>query len=407
MLSEYIVNLLLIFGRLAVMKALEGMRVLDFSVGHNSSAATMYLADSGAEVIKVEDLSVGGDIARTWEPLKNGKSAYFELLNRGKKSVALDFSDPNTLDVLKDLIKQVDVVVENLPVDQLKEMGLSYKKMKKCNSQVIYLKLSPFGTTGPMRDYPLTEYTTFSFGGYLQVTGMPDEMPSMSGYPIMGYSIAHLVVAAINSAYLARMINGRGQMIDMAMADCATCLLEDRYASYHFEKLDSIRVGNAHPTITPYDTIKCKGGFVSISPSTQKMWEDLCDVLGFPELKDDEKYTDIELRQKQYFKGDLKTRIENALANYTAPEATKLLNGVGIPAAPVFTLDEAYNCEQFKAKGVVVEKHDDVLGDYAVPSVFGAMSETPVNVTYPAPTLGADNDNILSSIDYQVLKEAI
>lgn len=380
------------------MRALEGMKVLDFSVGHDASAATMYLADNGAEVIKIEDISTGGDIARTWEPIKNGKSAYFELLNRGKKSVTLDFTDSKTLEILKKLVAKVDVVVENLPVDKLKDMGLSYKVMKKINSEVIYLKLSPFGTTGPMRDYPLTEYTTFSFGGYLQTTGMPDEMPSMAGYPIMGYSIAHLVLTAINSAYIARMTTGRGQMIDMAMADCAVGLLEDRYASYQHEDLDSIRVGNAHPTITPYDTIKCKGGYVSLSPSTQKMWESLCEVLGFPEITHIKEYADIQLRQEQYFKGDLKTRIENALANYTGPEATKLLNDVGIPAAPVFTLDEAYNCEQFKVKEIVVHKHDDALGDYAVPSVLGIMSETPVDVTKPAPTLGADTDSVLSTL---------
>lgn len=380
------------------MKALEGMKVLDFSVGHDASAATMYLADNGAEVIKIEELSKGGDIARTWEPIKNGKSAYFELLNRGKKSVALNFSDSKTLEILEKLVASVDIVVENLPVDKLKDMGLPYKVMKKINPEVIYLKLSPFGTTGPMRNHPLTEHTTFSFGGYLQVTGMPDEMPTVAGYPIMSYSIAHLVVAAINSAYISRMITGRGQMIDIAMADCAVGLLEDRYASYQHENLDSIRVGNAHPTITPYDTIKCKGGYVSISPSTQKMWEDLCDVLGFPEIKHIKKYEDIQLRQEQYFRGDLKAKIENALASYTGPEATKLLNDVGIPAAPVFTLDEAYNCEQFKAKGIVVNKHDDALGDYAVPSVLGAMSETPVDVTKPAPTLGADNDSVLSTL---------
>lgn len=380
------------------MRALEGMKVLDFSIGHDASAATMYLADNGAEVIKIEELSTGGDVARTWEPIKNGKSAYFELLNRGKKSVALDFTDSKTLEILKKLVASVDVVVENLPVDKLEDMGLSYKVMKKINPEVIYLKLSPFGTTGPMREYPLTEYTAFAFGGYLQTTGMPDDMPSMAGYPIMGYSIAHLVLAAINSAYIARMTTGRGQMIDMAMADCAVGLLEDRYASYHHEHLDSIRVGNAHPTITPYDTIKCKGGYVSISPSTQKMWEDLCEVLGFPEITHLKEYEDIQLRQEQYFRGDLKTRIENALANYTGPEATKLLNDIGIPAAPVFTLDEAYNCEQFKAKEIIVNKHDDVLGDYAVPSALGIMSETPVDVTKPAPTLGADTDSVLSTL---------
>lgn len=380
------------------MRALEGMRVLDFSVGHDASAATMYLADNGAEVIKIEDLSTGGDIARTWEPIKNGKSAYFELLNRGKKSVQLDFTAPETLDVLKKLVATVDVVVENLPVDQLSDMGFSYEVMKKISPTVIYVKVSPFGSTGPNRKYPLTDYTTFAYGGYLQVTGMPDTMPSMANYPIMSYSIAHLVCAAIDAAYISRMTTGRGQMIDIAMADCAVGLLEDRYASYQQENLDSIRVGNAHPTITPYDTIKCKGGYASIAPSTQKMWEDLCDVLGFPEIKHVKEYEDLMLRQVAYFKGDLKTRIENALADYDGFGVAKLLNGVGIPAAPVFTLDMAYNCDQFKEKGIVVKKHDEALGEYAVPSVLGKMSETPVDVTAPAPLLGGDNKRVLGAL---------
>ena len=380
------------------MRALDGMKILDFSVGHDASAATMFLADNGAEVIKVEDLAVGGDIARTWEPIRGGKSAYFELLNRGKKSVALDFRDAATLPVLKKLIESVDVVVENLPVDQLSDMGLSWEEIQQINPNAIYVKVSPFGTTGPKKHYPLTELTTYAIGGYLQVTGMPDEMPSAPHYPIIGYSAAHLIVAGICSAYIARMTTGEGQMLDIALADCAVGLLEDRYVSYQYEHLNSRRVGNAHPTITPYDTVPCKGGYASISPSTQQMWEDLCDTLGFPEIKHVEKYEDLVQRQVQYFEGDLKTRIVDALANYDGTEVAKVLNDVGIPAAPVYSLDTAYNSEQFKVKGVVVKKHDEALGEYAVPSVLGQMSKTPVDVTKPAPLLGADTQRVLNEL---------
>ena len=377
------------------MRALEEIKVLDFSVGHDASAATMYLADNGAEIIKVEDTSTGGDIARTWEPMVNGKSAYFELLNRGKKSISLDFAQEKSIEIIKKLISNVDVIVENLQVDYLRDIGLSYEVIKKINPAVIYMKVSPFGTTGPKKNYPLTELTAYAIGGYLQVTGMPEEMPSSPFYPIISYSCAHLVVTAICSAYISRMMTGRGQMIDISLADCAVGLLEDRYVSYQYEKLNSRRVGNAHPTITPYDTVPCKGGFASISPSTQVMWENLCKTLGFPEIANDPEYSDIEKRQIKYFKGDLKTKIVDALKDFTPQETAKLLNDVGIPAAPVYTLDTAYNCEQFKAKGIIVKKQDDKIGEYAVPSVLGEMSKTPVDVTAPAPVLGEHTDSIL------------
>lgn len=380
------------------MRALEGIKVLDFSVGHDASAATMYMADHGAEVIKIENSAVGGDIARTWEPIKNGKSAYFELLNRGKKSVALDFTKPENLDVLLKLVADVDVVVDNLGVHPLDDMGLTYEAMNKVNPRVIYAKLTPFGMTGPKRDDPTSEYAMYAYSGYLQVTGFPDDLPSIPSYPIMGYSIAHFLLGAVGAALIARIKTGRGQMIDLSMADLAVSMLEDRYASYQHEHIDSRRVGNAHPTITPYDTIPCKDGYCNISPSTQQMWEDFCRVLGFPEITHVHEYEDLELRQYAWFNGDLKTRTLEAMSKYPKAEAAKLLNDVGIPASPVWTVGEAYNSEQFAVKGVVVKKHDDVLGDYAVPSSLGQMSATPSDVTAPAPALGADTESVLSSI---------
>lgn len=379
------------------MRALEGVRVLDFSVGHDASAATMYMADHGAEVIKIENSAVGGDVARNWAPIKNGKSAYFELLNRGKKSVALDFGKPETRDTLLQLIKTVDVVVDNLPVDQLADMGLSYEVMSETNPEVIYAKLTPYGMTGPMRNYPGTEFTTFAYSGFLQVTGFPQERPTVAGYPIMGYSAAHYLLGAVTAALIARMETDRGQMLDLSMADLSMSMLEDRYASLELEGIDSRRCGNAHPTITPYDTIACKDGYVNISPSTPKMWEDFCTVLEFPEIMHVPEYENMELRQYAYFQGDLKTRIETALKKYTKQEAAKLLNDVGIPAAPVCTVSEAYHSEQLAIKNVVIKKHDEVLGDYAVPSSLAEMSATPSDVSAPAPALGAHNASVLGA----------
>lgn len=378
------------------MGALSSIKVLDFSMGHDASAGTMYMADHGAEVIKIEDTSIGGDVARSWEPMKNGKSAYFELLNRGKKSVALDFTKSETQSKILDLVKTVDVVVENLPIDQLEKMGLGYEKMKEVNPKLIYAKVSPFGLTGPMRNYPGTEYTTFAFGGYLQVTGYEEQQPTIAGYPIMGYSIAHFMLASVGAALIARNKTGMGQLIDLSMADISMSMMEDRYASFQHEKLNSIRCGNAHPTITPYDTVPCKDGFVNISPSTQQMWVDFCRVLEFPEITYIEEYENVELRQYAYFKGDLKERIVKSLAKYTKVEATKLLNDVGIPASPVCTIAEAYHSEQLRIKEAVTHKQDAVLGEYAVPSVLGIMNGTPADVTQAAPEIGADNKNYLS-----------
>lgn len=380
------------------MRTLEKIKVLDFSIGHDASAATMYMADHGAEVIKIENTAVGGDPARKWEPVKNGKSAYFTLLNRGKKSVGLDFTKPETLDILYKLAKDADVVVDNLGVDELSDIGFTYEKVAEVNPKAVYAKLSPYGLTGPKRNYPGTGYTAYAYSGYLQCTGFPDEAPTVAGYPIMSYSVAHFVFGAVVAALIARNKTGRGQLLDLAVSDLCMSMLEDRYTSFQFEHIDSRRCGNAHPTITPYDTIMCKDGYCNISPSTQQMWEDFCEVLGFPEITHVHEYEDLELRQYAYFQGDLKTRIEEAMGKYTKQEAADLLNNVGIPASPVYTIPEAYESEQLRVKGVVVKKHDDKLGDYAVPSSLAAMSKTPVDVTAPAPELGEDTEAVLNTI---------
>lgn len=380
------------------MKPLSGVKVIDFTQAHAGSLCTMLLADFGAEVIKIERAGVG-DLARYWAPIKDGNSAYYTYLNRGKKSISLDASTDEGREVVFKLLKDADVVCENFKYGSMERMGLSYEEIKKVNPNIIYASLNGFGQTGPMKNTIGLDLQLQAMSGLMDRTGFPDGPPTKAG-PAMGDQLSGTyMAAAINLALIHKKKTGEGQKIDIAILDCLFSILEAAPITYCMTGSVPERVGNSYPSISPYDTFQAADGYVSIGISTDSQWLKFCDALGMEHLKVDERYKTNESRGIHYESG-LKEEIEKVTSKMSKFEVEKKLREVRLACGAVYTVSEAMESEQIKERKMLVQVHDKALGAVTIPGTVIKMSETPGGFTEGAPLLGEHTVTCLQELGY-------
>lgn len=380
------------------MKPLEGVKVIDFTQAHGGSATTMYLADFGADVVKIERPKYG-DSARFWPPFKENDSAYFALLNRGKKSITIDIMKPEGADIVKELIKDADVVVENFKLGTMEKAGLGYDELKEINPSLIYAQMTGFGCTGPQKDYPAYDIVIQAMSGMMDVTGFQDGPPTKIGPAVGDYFTATYLASGIYMALFVREQTGKGQKVDIGMVDALVSALEDKLAHYSVANEMPVRVGNAHPMIAPYDTFMTKDGYVALGVSTDDQWEKFCQAMSMTELLEDERYNSNEKRGANYFTS-LRDTIENTTKNISTDEILSIAKNGGIPAGKVSTVVEAIKLPQIAAREMLVEVDDPALGKITMPGIHVKLHDTPGAIEKGSPLLGQDTESILKSIGH-------
>lgn len=377
------------------MKPLKGIKVLDLTT--LNGFCTMTLADYGAEVIKVER-PVTGDPGRAWDPQKNGVNVYSVFLNRGKKSITLNLNSEEGKDIIKELVKHVDVLVENFRVGKMDELGIGYEVLEKINPKLIYAQLTGFGTTGPEKNYPSFDIIAQAKAGFMDFTGFADKPPTLIGFAISDHISALYLASAISIAYFHMMRTGEGQKVETSMWETLFSVQEDKMYYYEMAGMEPKRYGNAHPEINPYDIIECKDGYITLGISTDPQWQRFCDVIDKPEWKDDPKYKDMEPRGLNYF-NDLRPKLVECLKNYTKKELTDRCVEVMVPAAGCNTAIEAMEDEQIKLRKMVVEVNDQTIGPVKMvgkTAKFHQDNEED-NVVGGAPLIGEHNEEIYKS----------
>ncbi len=381
------------------MKPLTGVKVVDFTQAHAGSLCTMLLADFGAEVIKIERPGVG-DLARYWSPFKNGSSGYYAYLNRGKKSIGVNGGTEEGRKILLDLIKDADVVTENFKYGSMERMGLSYEKIKEVNPEIIYASLNGYGQTGPMKQTIGLDLQLQAGSGLMDRTGFPDGAPTKAG-PAMGDQLSGTYMAtAIILALIAKKKTGKGQKIDIAILDCLFSILEAAPITYCMTGSVPERVGNAYPSISPYDTFKAKDGYVAIGISTDNQWKKFCDALGMDDLKADERYMTNESRGEHYESG-LKQAIEKVTGTMSKFEIEEKLRAARLACGAVYTVSEAMETEQIKVRNMLTKVYDEGIGEeIRIPGTVIKMSETPGGFTEGAPNLGKHTRYYLEKLGY-------
>ena len=375
---------------------LEGIRVVDLTRILAGPYCTMMLGDMGAEVIKIENPD-GGDDTRGWgPPFLNGVSTYFISINRNKKSLTLNLKDERGKELLRDLIRKGDVVVENFRPGALDKLGFSWEEIHRINPAVIFASLSGFGQTGPRRSEPGFDVVIQGEGGIMSITGEPDGPPSKFGASIADITAGMLAAQGILLSLYHREKTGVGQMVDVGMLDGQVALLTYHANNYFGTGKLPPRRGNKHPSITPYETYECKDGYFNLGVGNDSLWRRFCDAMGLGGIKEDPKFAVNKDRVDNRL--ELQEILDAFFAEKTVGETLEALRGAGIPCGPINNLEQVLNEPQVLAREMVVDVDVPVAGPTKVTGVPIKLSETPGAVRTPPPTLGQHTEEVLESV---------
>ena len=372
-------------------KPLDGLRVVDLTRVLAGPFATMMLADMGADVIKVENPK-GGDDSRAFAPFKNGISAYYMGLNRSKRSVTLNLKTERGKEMLKDMVRQADVLVENFKPGTMEKLGLGYDVLRSINPRLIYAASSGFGQYGPYSPLPAYDLIVQGMSGFMSITGFDEEHPVKAGSSIADIFAGVFTVIGILSALHSREKTGWGQMVDVAMLDCMVAILENAIASYDCTGLSPKPIGNAHRSIAPFATFYTSDGMVNVSVGNNELWKRFCDTVGLETLAGDERFSENSERIANL--KELSELVQAKMSGRTTAEWVDLLRGVNVPCGPINNVEQVLNDAHVLARDMVVKMRHPQAGELTVPGVPIKFSETPASIACPAPALGEHNDEV-------------
>ena len=375
---------------------LDGYKVLDFSQIVAGPTCTLMLAEMGADVIKVE-MSPAGDPARGGPVLKSGRSGYFVQHNRGKKGICVDLKTPDGLAVIKDLIKQVDVLVENFAPGVIGRLGLDYETVKAINPKIVMCSISAFGQRGPLAHEPGFDYLGAAYAGIVSMGGEPDGAPYVVMSAIGDVSTGAHAMGAICAALLYRERTGQGQHLDLSLLDT--------YFHYHEAGVESFSLskGAINPTRSglhswysvPAGIFKAKDRYMIIIAPLVHQFAGLCRAMGRPELADDARFSTNDARLKNL--KELVATIEGWLQSMPSDDAAMAtMKENRVPHAPVLSVAEAVNHPHLRQRGTVRTVHDRILGDFDVPGFALRFSQFPDRLELEAPFLGEHNSQVLT-----------
>ena len=381
--------------------ALKGIKVIDLSRILAGPWASQMLADFGAQVIKIERPNKGDD-TRYWGPpfIKEKTSsqppqaAYFHSTNRNKQSIAIDIRHKAGQQIIKDLVKNADVFIENFKVGTLAKYGLDYPKLKSLNPSLIYCSITGFGQTGPASDRAGYDAMIQGEGGLMSITGEADGEPMKAGVALADIMTGLYCCNAILAALMARNHIDRGQYIDIALLDVQAATLANQGLNYLATGNNPQRQGNAHPNIVPYQTFKTSDGIIMLAIGNDTQFRKFCRLVQQPELADDSNFKTNE--QRVINRESLIEHLNKCLLSQPAAWWIEQLEILDIPCGPINTLQEVFNHPQVKHRNLVRKIPDncDKLV-YTIASPIN-LSETPLLYNSAAPDLSEHCEQILS-----------
>ncbi len=377
------------------MKPLEGIRVLDFTHVLAGPYATMILGDLGAEVIKIERPKIGDD-SRGFGPYKNGESAYFANINRDKYGIVLDLKKEEAKEIVRELVKKSDVVIENFRPGTMEKLGFSYEEFSRINPKIIYVSISGFGKTGLYKDRPGYDMIVQAFGGIMSITGPEGGPPVRVGTSVGDITAALFASIGILSALVVRDKTGKGQFIDVAMLDCQLAILENAIMRYYIAGEIPGPLGTRHPSIVPFQAFRAKDDWIVIAVGNDHLWGNFCRAVGREELIDDPRFKTNPKRLENY--KILKPIIDEIISQKTVDEWLKIFLEAEVPSTRINTIDRTVNDPHVKARGILQNVKHPVIGDMLIPKLPIMFSETPVDIERPAPLLGQHSEKVLSEI---------
>ena len=382
---------------------LAGFRILDLSRILAGPWATQMLADLGAEVIKIER-PAGGDDTRAWGPPympdQSGEptteSAYFHGANRGKQSVCVDMSTEQGQSIIKGLVRQSDVLIENFKVGGLKKYGLDFESLQGVNSRLVYCSITGFGQSGPYAERAGYDFMIQAMGGMMSVTGEAGEQPMKTGVAIADILTGLYAANAIQAGLMHQQKTGQGQYIDMALLDVQVATLASQAMNYLATGTSPARLGNAHPNIVPYQAFQTSDGHIILAVGNDAQFKRFCEVAGRPQLAADERFTKNSNRVMH--RDVLVQQVQELMLQKSSVQWLDALNARGIPCGPINDIEQVFADPQVRYRNMQMALDHPASGKVASVANPIRFSQTPVEYRQAPPLLGQHTDAVLSRL---------
>lgn len=388
------------------MGALSHIKVLDLSRVLAAPWATQILGDLGAEVIKIEKPGEGDETRGFGPPFltgadgRRGDATYFLTANRNKKSVTIDFARPEGAALVRRLARRAHVVVENFKTGSLARYGLDYESLAAENPGLVYCSLTGFGHDGPYKDKAGYDYLIQGMGGLMSVTGQPDGAPGAEPMKV-GVAVSDLVTGlyaaiAIQAALIHQARTGEGQSIDMALFDCQAAALANQASGYLAAGFVPGRLGNAHPSIVPYQVFGTADGHLILAVANDRQFRGFCRAADCPGLADDPRFATN--AERVGHRDLLIDALKPILARHTTHDWIARLEAANVPCGPINRIDEVFADPQAVARGLTVSLTHASAGPLAFVASPLRLSRTPPEYRNAPPLLGQHTDEILGGL---------
>jgi crotonobetainyl-CoA:carnitine CoA-transferase CaiB-like acyl-CoA transferase len=347
----------------------------------------------GADVIKIERPDGGDDSRRMGPPFIAGESAAFLAMNRNKRSLALDLKTEEGKDLFRRLAQRADVLVENFRPGTMEKLGLGDEALREVNPGIIYCSISGFGQTGPYRSRGGFDLVAQGMSGLISVTGHPGGPPTKVGVPISDLNAGIYAAYGVLSAYIHRLKTGRGQRIDTSLLEGGIAYTFWESAIYFATGKLPEPMGSAHRLNAPYQVFRTKDGSISLGAANQATWGRLCQAIDRVDLAADPRFRENAARVERY--QELAAILEEIFQQDTTAGWLRRLEEAGVPAGPIYNLEQVYDDPHVRARGMVVELDHPVAGPVRQIGIPVKLSGTPGRIARPPPTLGQHTDEVL------------
>lgn len=380
---------------------LAGIRVIELARVLAGPWAGQMLADLGADVIKVENPD-GGDDTRHWGPPfvegadgENLSAAYYHSANRGKRSVTADLKSEEGQSLVRRLVATADVLIENFKLGGLVKYGLDYESLRAINPRLVYCSITGFGQTGPYASLAGYDYIVQGMSGFMSITGEPDGQPMKAGVAIADIFTGIYAVSAIEAALIHALKTGEGQLIDMALLDVQSAILANQNMNYLVSGRAPVRLGNAHPNISPYEVVPTADGYLILAVGNDGQFRRLCTILGLV-IADDENFATNKARVAN--RDAVRRTVSTETLKWQKADLLKACEDNAVPAGAINTIEEMFADPQIVARGLRIDLPD--AAGTMIPGVRTpvVLSETPLRYERPSPRLGEHNEEVLTEL---------
>jgi crotonobetainyl-CoA:carnitine CoA-transferase CaiB-like acyl-CoA transferase len=383
---------------------LTHLRVLDMTRALTGPYCTQMLGDMGADIIKVEQPKVG-DNSRAWgPPFVGGESTYYLSINRNKRSMTIDLRHPDSHEIMRALVVQSDIVIENFVPGHMTKYGFDYDACKAIKPDIIYCSISGFGQNGPDHGRAAYDQVIQGLGGVMSVTGYADGDPMRVGIALSDLMSGMNAAYAILAAVIHRMRTGVGQYIDTSLLSGQLAMMSYHAAAYLATGVAPKRTGNHNPEIAPYGVYQAKDGWFNLAVGTNVLWQRFCDALHISELCHDSRFATNHDRSVNY--AAMNAELEKVFLQYTMRELQDILIPAGVPIGEIHDMASVFMDPQVKALDEVVTMQHPTAGEIRVVGAPYRLTETPTTVRHHPPLLGEHTDDILREVGFDAAQIA-